>query len=72
MQTVILREELSDILSEENYQEAEQALVKGDMPKDKNEILISQLIYDYIGKNADIEIGSTLDLPLNKRLFLSL
>ena len=57
----------SDILSEENYQEAEQALVKGDMPKDKNEILISQLIYDYIGKNADIEIGSTLDFTAEQK-----
>lgn len=57
----------SDILNESNYQEAELALVKGNMPKNKNEILIAKIVYEYLGQTADIEIGSTLELTIEQK-----
>ena len=57
----------SDILSEENYKEAQLALVKGDMPTNKNEILIAEIVYKYLGQTADIEIGSTLELTIEQK-----
>ena len=57
----------SDILNDENYQEAELALIKGNMPTNKSEILIAEIVYEYLGQTADIEIGSTLELTIEQK-----
>ncbi|MFG6356965.1 MAG: hypothetical protein K1W26_09120 [Acetatifactor sp.] len=46
-----------DILDEENYQEAECAVVKGRMPAAEDEVLIAEIVYEYLGRFADLEIG---------------
>ena len=58
---------MCDILDGENEQEAEQALVKGSMPADKDEILIAESVYKYLERSADIEIGQTLKLTVEQK-----
>ena len=58
---------MCDILDGENEQEAELALVKGSMPADKDEILIAESVYQYLGRSADIEIGQTLKLTVEQK-----
>lgn len=55
---------MCDILDEENEQEAELALVKGSMPADKDEILIAESVYQYLGRFADVKVGQTMELTV--------
>lgn len=58
---------MCDILDEANMQEAELALVKGRMPADQDEILIADIVYEYLGRSAEIEIGQTMNLTLEPK-----
>ena len=58
---------MCDILEEGNEQEAELALVKGSMPADKDEILIAESVYKYLGRSTDIKIGQTLKLTVEQK-----
>lgn len=56
-----------DLLSGENVREVEPALVRGSMPADKDEILIAETVYEYLGRSADTEIGQRLELTVEQR-----
>jgi putative ABC transport system permease protein len=61
---------MCDILDEENEQEAELALVKGSMPADKDEILIAESVYQYLGRFADVKVGQTMELTVEQKTVL--
>lgn len=46
-----------DILDVESYQEAECAVVQGRMPTTEDEVLIAEIVYEYLGRFANLEIG---------------
>ncbi|MCI8364103.1 MAG: FtsX-like permease family protein [Eubacterium sp.] len=54
-----------DILNEKNYHEAEHALIAGSLPTGEHEVVIGQLIQEYLG---DIEIGTTLELSVGQEV----
>ena len=61
---------MCDILEEENEREAELALVKGSMPADKDEILIAESVYQYLGRFADVKVGQTMELTVEQKTVL--
>jgi len=56
-----------DILDEENYQEAECAVVQGRMPTAEEEVLIAEIVYEYLGRFANLEIGQPLKLTVEQK-----
>lgn len=56
-----------DILDEENYQEAECTVVQGRMPRAEDEVLIAEIVYEYMGRFVDLEIGQPLKLTVEQK-----